>query len=785
MKKEIEILAPAGSMDSLKAAIHAGADAVYMGGMKFGARAFADNPDEDMMKYAIDYVHLHDKKLYMTVNTLLKDQELSEELIPYMTPYYEEGLDGVIVQDPGVAAVLREAFPNLHLHASTQMSVTGADTAAWLLDQGFSRVVLARELSLDEIREIYTKTRAELEIFVQGALCYCYSGQCLLSSMIGGRSGNRGRCAQPCRLPYSTKDMKNGAYLMSPKDICTLKMLPDLIEAGGYSFKIEGRMKKPEYAAFTSFIYRKYADLYLDQGRQGYHVDEKDIEALADLYNRGGFTEGYLKKHNGREMMSVIRPNHMGVACGKVDAKGKLRLTRDLHPQDVMELRNVNDQIKGSMTVGKGAKAGESFTALRGSKGDVLYRMRDNQLIDQIHRDFLGEEKKEKIDGLLTVIADEPASLTLYAGEISVTVSGEIVQRAKQSGMSEEALLKPVKKTGATAYAFDHLDVITDGSSFMPNSQLNDLRRRALDALDAEKLAGFRRRTAINSAAYDNVIDGALTDPTAMKLSVMFTGKQMYAKAEITAAYPEVARVYLELHEAACDGFKLARRLKSKGKEIVFALPQIIRAKDRAGLLEDLAAGRDVCDGLLVRQMEGLLLARRFDETIPVITDYSLYAMNQAAAAVYKAEGVSQITAPVELNAKELARLGLTDKELIIYGHQLLMTSAQCITQTTKGCSKQPMMIELTDRQHKHFYAYNDCRYCYNKIYNGMPTMLFHQQKQIKNLAPASVRVHFVKEDEGTIRSVLDAACAFVQGEAVTEPSLKSFTRGHFNRGID
>ncbi len=785
MKREVEILAPAGSMDSLKAAINAGADAVYMGGAKFGARAFADNPNEDMMKYAIDYVHLHGKKMHMTVNTLLKDDELAEDLVRYMKPYYEEGLDGVIVQDLGVAAVLREAFPDLHLHASTQMSVTGADTAAWLLDQGFTRVVMARELSLKEIHDIYIKTHAELEIFVQGALCYCYSGQCLFSSMIGGRSGNRGRCAQPCRLPYSTKDMKKGAYLMSPKDICTLKMLPDLIEAGGYSFKIEGRMKKPEYAAFNAFIYRKYADLYFEKGRKGYKVDEKDIEALADLYNRGGFTDGYLKRYNGREMLSVVRPNHMGVICGTVDGKQKLRLVRDLNPQDVLELRGADDQSKGSMTLGKGVRAGENFTALKGSKGDVLYRMRDNRLIEQIHRDFLAKEEKAPIDGLLTVMAEAPISLTCYAGDTTVTVVGDHAQRANNKGMTMEALAKPVKKTGGTGYVFDHLDVITDELSFVPNSQLNELRRRALEELNEERLNGFRRRAGEKGSAYKKVIREPDAAKQALALSAMFTGRQMYDKAFIAADYPEVTRVYLELHEAAEEDFKLARRLKKCGKEIFFALPHIIRAKDRDGILADLTSGRDCCDGLLVRQIEGMLIAKAFDKGLPMITDYCCYSMNRAAAALYRAEGVSEITAPVELNAKELAKLGLTDKELIIYGHQLLMTSAQCITKTTKGCTHQPAMTELTDRQHKHFYAYNDCRYCYNKIYNGMPTMLFNQSKQIERLSPASVRVHFVKEDERTVRSVMKAACALINHESVIEPPLKNFTRGHFNRGID
>ena len=265
--KTIEVLAPAGSMDSMKAAFHAGADAVYMGGSRFGARAYADNPQEEDLKRAIDYAHIHGKKLYLTMNTLFKERELEEEAFSFLKPYYEEGLDGIIIQDLGLMAFLKECFPNLPLHGSTQMTITGTDMAQWLEKQGLERIVLSRELSLDEIRKIRSCTNMELEVFVQGALCYCYSGQCLMSSFIGGRSGNRGRCAQPCRLPYQVADHRESDHILSPKDICTLNDIPNLVEAGAYSFKIEGRMKKPEYAAMTAWLYRHYVDAYLTHGK--------------------------------------------------------------------------------------------------------------------------------------------------------------------------------------------------------------------------------------------------------------------------------------------------------------------------------------------------------------------------------------------------------------------------------------------------------------------------------------------------------------------------------------
>lgn len=307
MKRQVEILAPAGSLESLKAAVCAGADAVYVGGARFGARAYAKNLSEEELLRAIDYVHIHGRRIYLTVNTLLKDGEI-DQLYDYLLPYYLRGLDGVIVQDIGVIEYLRTHFLDLPIHASTQMTITGTDGAAFLMRQGITRVVLARELSLGEIRRVKQETGLEIECFVHGALCYCYSGQCLLSSMIGGRSGNRGQCAQPCRLPYSAKAGKP-ADMMSLKDLCTIDMIPKLVEAGIDSFKIEGRMKQPDYVYTVVSMYRKYTDLYIQKGAGNYKVEDKDRERLLGVYIRRGYTDGYYERKNGREMISFERPS--------------------------------------------------------------------------------------------------------------------------------------------------------------------------------------------------------------------------------------------------------------------------------------------------------------------------------------------------------------------------------------------------------------------------------------------------------------------------------------------
>lgn len=360
-EKKIEILAPAGSYESFHAALCAGADAVYAGGNRFGARAYADNFTQEELIRAIDEAHLHGRKLYLTVNTLLKDCEM-DELYDYLAPLYSAGLDAVIVQDAGVLSFVRENFPEMDIHASTQMTITGALGAKFIEEQGAKRVVPARELSLGEIRAIREQTGLEIECFVHGALCYCYSGQCLLSSLIGGRSGNRGQCAQPCRLPYTVNGRKR--HYLSPKDICTVEIIPELIEAGIDSFKIEGRMKKPEYTAAVTSIYRKYTDLYLENGKEKFRVLPEDKEMLLDLYNRGGSSSGYYMMHNGKEMMALDRPNHAGIPAVKViRQKGRevqgTTLTV-LHSGDVIEITGG----KNNYTTGQDRAKGDAISFL-------------------------------------------------------------------------------------------------------------------------------------------------------------------------------------------------------------------------------------------------------------------------------------------------------------------------------------------------------------------------------------------------------------------------------------
>lgn len=420
-----ELLAPAGSWESMTAAFRAGADAVYMGGPRFGARAYAENPDEDGLLAAIDLAHLHGKRLYLTVNTLMKERELQEELGPYLEPLYRQGLDAVIVQDLGVLAFIRNGFPDLDIHVSTQMTVASPWGARQTEQLGACRLVLPRELSLEEIAAIHQATGQEIEVFIHGALCYCYSGQCLLSSLIGGRSGNRGRCAQPCRLPY------NDSHLLNLKDLCTLDILPEILEAGVYSLKIEGRMKSPRYTAGVTRVYRKYVDRFLTRGHSGYRVDEADRELLRQLFDRGGFTEGYFRQHNGAEMIYT------------------------------------------------------------GEK--PRFRETDEARLRKLDAAFLTGKYQEPVSGHIRIIPGEPVFIEVKCNRTAVRHTGPEVSPAKSRPLTRKDVERCLQKTGDAPFVFGELTVELEENAFLPVGILNRLRREVLADLEKEICGAYRR----------------------------------------------------------------------------------------------------------------------------------------------------------------------------------------------------------------------------------------------------------------------------------------------------
>ena len=601
MKDRVEILAPAGSMECLKAAIAAGADAIYTGGALFGARAYAHNLTEEELLEAIDYVHLHGRRLYLTVNTLIKDREMEKQMYDYLLPYYRQGLDAVIVQDIGLFRFIRKHFPDLPIHASTQMTLTGVDGAKFLEKEGAQRIVTSRELSMAEVKKIADETELEIESFVHGALCYCYSGQCLFSSFIGGRSGNRGQCAQPCRLLYRTPEAKRPQYLLSLKDICTLELIPEMIESGIYSFKIEGRMKKPEYAAAVAFQYRKYADLYLKYyeecpaeedpaayAMKKYRVREEDRQMLLDLYNRGGFHTGYYHTQNGREMISLNRPNHAGVPAVKVLAKKGRNVTAkaltDLYPQDIIELpmrkgREKADNYTCKDAVRKGMNVQIPVFADTPFKRDEIWmRTRNSTLIDTLREEFVNGKIKERICGTFRLYPQEKATLTVKCRDAEITVAGEKAQEALSQPMSRERIEKQLRKTGNTEFEFSFLKAEIGEKVFLPMQSLNELRREALETLEKVICEKYRRSGEVKDPEEDKTELSMEEEILSGWTASVRTAEQM----EVILEEEAIGRIY-----ADCTMFpriwekdsyvEWITKVHAAGKEIYLVMPYIFR----------------------------------------------------------------------------------------------------------------------------------------------------------------------------------------------------------------
>lgn len=808
-ERKVEILAPAGSYESFRAAIIAGADAVYAGGPRFGARAYAKNFSKEQLLEAIDEAHLYGRKFYLTVNTLLKEQEMAE-LYDYLLPFYQGGLDAVIVQDLGVFSFVCQVFPDMEVHVSTQMTVTGSEGAAYLKERGAARVVPARELSLEEVRKMKKDTGMEIECFVHGALCYCYSGQCLLSSLIGGRSGNRGQCAQPCRLPYSANGEKG--YLLSPKDICTLDLIPELIEAGIDSFKLEGRMKRPEYVAGVTSIYRKYADLYFEKGKAGYYVEEKDREKLMDLYNRGGFHTGYYKQHNGKEMISKERPNHAGVAAVRVTRqKG-----REVTGKALTEIQK-GDVLSFPAGTKEDYTFGESYPKESGKvkvivpkqvqlkTGTILYRTKNRMLSEELENISKFGKIQEKIYGYFTLSVGKPAKLVVCRDTISAEVESEMkVETAGKRPLEEEQIRRQLNKTGESAFLFQTLDVEMDQNAFLPMQQINEMRRGALAKLEEHICSRYHRSEpdpakgeeeketdcTESEIVYKDTMTKTIKNKA--KLTVLAeTIEQLTAIKCFTEKYNhEVSRIYVD---STMDGdlFKnqkalsLCERLRRNGIEIYLAMPHIFRDKTDALFTAQYTEQiQDLFDGILVRNLESIRFLERIGFDGGIILDHNLYIFNRKSRQFWKKNGIEQFTAPLELNRLELEDVGMEAGEMVLYGNLAVMISAQCIEKTTRGCRKKEGTTVLTDRFQNHFSVRNHCRECYNVIYNSAPLYLLDQKDEVMRLMPDRVRLQFSTEDKKDTEQILNAYREGFLLEKDTQFAPETYTRGHFKRGV-
>ena len=705
--KDFELLAPAGSLEILKGVIESGADAVYVGGSMFGARAYANNFTEEELLEAIDFAHLRGVKVYLTVNTLIKNSEFSK-LYDYLLPYYKRGLDAVIVQDIGVVKAIHEYFPSMEIHTSTQMTVTGADGVRFLSQFGVTRVVMAREVSLAEMKRIHEETGMELEAFAHGALCYSYSGQCLFSSILGGRSGNRGRCAQPCRLPYTVEGKKD-EYILSLKDMCGIKALDKLHDAGVYSLKIEGRMKQLEYACGVVKYYRSYIDSMKP-------VTDADYERIKALGNRCGFTDRYYFDHNGSDMVTYVKPNFVSNAAEPSPEKRRL-----------------------------------------------------------------------SIEGELVLREGEPGSLTVKRGDVTYKASIEPVSAALKAPLDKKAAIDRINKTGDTDFEFSHIKAQIGENVFVPNGALNKLRRDAISGLCDKLLKKYYRDDAryadissmcelpehvVKSDAVDE--DGAVNAKDYTTICSCMTRAQL--DTLISYECFDVFYLDFDMYDRKAMIQQFADDVKSltkRNKKVYLMLPTIFRA-DSSDYFVSIAKELDKVsfEGFVVKNYEELYLTENLFTGKKVILDHNMYTFNDVSKSAFFEHGVSGDTVPLELNSREIMHRNNIGSQMIVYGYYPLMTTANCVHKNTKGCDKKQKLIYLKDRYNKSFAVCNNCKECYNTIYNSLPTMLTKNISKLKEAGIRSFRYSFTIETPKQIKAVMDDKVA-------------EYTNGHYKRGVE
>lgn len=754
---KVELLAPAGNATGFYGAVHAGADAVYLAGNQFGARAYAENFTAEELVECIRYGHLLGRKIYLTVNTLLKNQEMGR-LYEYLAPFYEAGLDAAIVQDLGVLRFLRRHFPGLKLHVSTQMTIC-SPWGAWLLrEMGASRIVPARELNLREIVALRQHSGLEVETFIHGAMCYCYSGQCLFSSILGGRSGNRGRCAQPCRLPYSVRtdgSWSGECYPLSLKDMCTIEHIPQLIEAGIDSFKIEGRMKKPEYAAGVTDIYRRCIDYYYrlrstkspQEASEAYHVSRKDLNTLASLYVRGDLQDGYYFRRNGRDMVTIDSP---------------------------------------------------------------AYRESDEELLARIREEHINTPLKLPVTVRASFHVGKPAKVTLEWGKISAGAEAGPVERAQRQPVTEENIRKQLCKLGDSAFYAAEAEISMDPDCFYPLKQMNELRRMAVARLEQKILLERGYQTGRTGTMTEGpaamsagrfVEAGADSSDRPCYAFYVRTLPQLKALGDwIAENRPDMSRrIYIDgdlLTEEWPQALELCRRLPGSGT-LFAVLPYILRQAD-GGYLDSLykkARESGIFQGFLARSMDGLGFLREMERAPfpeahsaePVMScraDAGIYVWNDSAL-----EEVSALVAgfclPYELNGSGQRQLcenlsGLTKQlscEKIVYGRIPMMVTANCLRKTVGECGKGQQIVTLKDRYRKEFPVLTNCLHCMNILYNSVPFSL-HQELG-KWEGRADLRMDFSLESAEEVSRLLD--CFLKAGPF----PMAEYTTGHEKRGAE
>ncbi|MBO4401639.1 MAG: U32 family peptidase [Selenomonadaceae bacterium] len=782
----IELLAPAGNFDALKAAVHAGANAVYLAGSSFGARAYADNFNRENLASAVKFAHLHGVAIHVTTNTILNDSEL-ETFADYIKFLREVNVDAFIVQDLGAAEIIRTVAPEIPMHASTQMTVHNLAGVQALAELGFSRVVLARELTLDEISHIAKNSPLETEIFAHGALCVCFSGQCLMSSMIGGRSGNRGRCAQPCRLPYTLVDAAGneilktaGEYLLSPKDLNTLDLLPRFVEAGVTSLKIEGRMKRAEYVATVVKVYRDALDKN--------SADAESHRRLAQIFNRD-FTTAYLEKNPGRDLISDTRPNNRGVLIGRVTAVGKNKITLktagEIHAGDQIEIWvKVGGRV--TFTVENFSTDGDFCTVevadMRGVRvHDRAFKIFDAELTAEARKFFTDDTfGKIPVDATVRAEAGAPLTLTVTDGKNSATAATNfIAEPAKNRPLNLETLSKQIGRLGTSEFVLRNLTAEISGEVMVPVSELNEVRRAAIAELENLRLAAFKK----NPAATAKKIPAAPYRAKNIELVA-----QVDTLEKIKAALDGGADSILYGGENFTNRIVTAKEIaqaadtvKARGKNFYLATPRIVREAEIPALEKILAAAE--FDAVYVHGVGTLRIVKSLTGA-PVRTDFSLPVFNSTTIDLLAWLGGEAVTLSPELTLAQvnaLAEISPLPVECIVHGRIELMISAYCAIGSFLGdvnncqhfCRKNNYC--LRDRKNIEFPVVTD-QFCRMHILNSKTLSMIERRADFENVARLRVDCRYLSAEE-----ITRAVSAYKSGGL----EIENFTRGHYFRGVE
>ncbi len=792
MKKRPEILAPCGNMDALRAAVAAGADACYLAGNSFGARAYAANFSDSELLEAIDFAHLHSTKIYLTVNTLVKNEEL-KYVYDMLIPLYRNGLDAAIVQDFGIFKMLRECFPDLDIHTSTQMNITGVSGAKLFKRLGATRVVAAREMTIEELAAIRKEADIEVEAFVHGAMCLCYSGRCLMSSMAGGRSGNRGRCAQPCRRIY------NGSYKLSMRDMCTLRYIPELVEAGIDSFKIEGRMKNEYYVAVTVDAYKELTNAYLS-GDFTKELAEKYEFRLLDTFNRGGFTTGYLKRSRNDKvwdsaLIDDTMPGRRGVKVGVIDAvkdgKVHFKALYDINSGDELL---VDDKKSVSLTVGKDISSGENAALKcpetgRLKKGTAIYRTRNKTLQTELD-ELINSPEKIPLMGEVHIKNGEPMSLKLSGTNIcseGVTVEASAPDKADLKPTDDATIKDKLSQMGGTDFVLKELIIDNDNESFVPIRTLKELRRNGIQKIKEVSCASsyrgepreydpfyFASNGAVNSLNRQKT-SGSVNIPDNQSVHISVSSKEQLEAVLSSGTKIDYLYIDMSFGDDVENMVSRVRQLKDGGGiKLILALPFICRGEYDISSpgFEKLMDG---FDGIYVRCIDDVSRLILMNENLvgkSVILANSIYAYNDMAVRFIE-ELFSDIDCrlifetPFELTYKDIEGIGYSSTEktaetvMPYYGRIPLMVTAAL--RDTAGI--------LKDEMNHSFYVKSSGDLCYNVILGDVPLSLHNYKSEIKRRLYA-----FTIESPDEVRDVLSDDPAYIK--------TRKYTKGHFEKGI-